>query len=71
MKPQPAAYRAVLDMLRVPATTCVFVDDQPANVAAAQALGMHGLVFQNTPACLALLDSLLLPLLGTARMISS
>jgi putative hydrolase of the HAD superfamily len=71
MKPQPAAYRAVLDMLRVSATTCVFVDDQPANVAAAQALGMHGLVFQNTPACLALLDSLLLPLLDTARMISS
>jgi HAD superfamily hydrolase (TIGR01509 family) len=71
MKPQATAYQAVLDMLSVPATACVFVDDQPVNVAAAQAMGMHGLAFQPTPACLAALDGLLLPLLGTSRTVLS
>ena len=69
MKPDVAAYQAVLAMLAVPATACIFVDDHPDNVAAARALGMQGVVFDNTPACLAALDGLLVPLLGAARMV--
>lgn len=70
MKPHAAAYQAVLDLLALPGTACIFVDDQPDNVTAAQALGMQGLVFDQTPACLAALDSLLAPFLTAARQIS-
>jgi len=61
MKPDPAAYRAVLAMLGLDAPTCVFIDDVPANVAAAQALGMHGIVFADNASCLASLARLLGP----------
>jgi putative hydrolase of the HAD superfamily len=57
MKPEAAAYRAILNMLALPATTCIFIDDQPTNVIAAQSLGLHGIVFCDTAACLAALDS--------------
>jgi putative hydrolase of the HAD superfamily len=69
MKPDAAAYQAVLARLALPATACIFVDDQPDNVMAARVLGMQGVVFDNTPACLAALDDLLAPLLAAARMI--
>lgn len=39
-KPDPAAYRIVLDRLGVPAEGTVFVDDQPVNLAGAEAVGM-------------------------------
>lgn len=56
MKPEAAAYRAILAMLALPADACIFIDDQPANVVAAQAVGLHGIVFRDTAACLAELD---------------
>ena len=59
MKPAAAAYQAVLTMLRLEAHTCVFIDDVPANVAAAQAVGLHGIVFEDNPSCLAALTRLL------------
>ena len=59
MKPDPAAYEAVLAMLALPASACVFVDDLAANVAADQALGIHGIVFQDTASCLEILHGLL------------
>ncbi|MGQ4808278.1 Alpha-D-glucose 1-phosphate phosphatase YihX [Candidatus Entotheonellaceae bacterium PAL068K] len=59
MKPTTAAYQAVLDRLAVPAPACVFIDDQPTNIEAAQALGLHGIVFQDNTTCLAALDHLL------------
>ena len=40
MKPDPRAFGMVLDALDLPAAACVFVDDQPRNVAGAVALGM-------------------------------
>jgi putative hydrolase of the HAD superfamily len=43
MKPDPAAYHAVLDALGIPATQTVFIDDMPANIAGAQAVGMHAI----------------------------
>ena len=59
MKPDAAAYQAVLAMLGLEAPTCVFIDDIPANVAAAQAIGMHGIVFEDNPSCLAALARIL------------
>ena len=59
MKPDAAAYEAILGMLALPAPACVFIDDLPANVAAALALGMHGIVFEDTASCLTALKELL------------
>ena len=59
MKPDAAAYEAVLAMLALPASACVFIDDLPANVAASRALGMHGIVFEDTASCLETLHGLL------------
>ena len=59
MKPDAAAYEAILGMLALPASACVFIDDLPANVAAARALGMHGIVFEDTAPCLVVLEGLL------------
>ena len=59
MKPDPAAYEAVLHMLGLPASACVFIDDLEENVTAARALGMHGIVFEDTAPCLEALYRLL------------
>jgi 2-haloacid dehalogenase len=44
-KPDPAIYRHVLAAAAKPATSCVFIDDAPKNVAAAAALGFHAIRF--------------------------
>lgn len=59
MKPESAAYEQVLRLLGLEASACVFIDDLPANVAAAQALGMQGIVFEENAACLRMLARLL------------
>lgn len=59
LKPDAAAYRTVLRMLEMEAATCVFIDDLPANVAAAERLGMHGILYEENPACLRTLERLL------------
>ncbi len=41
-------YRIVLAQLALPAAACVFVDDRPENVRAAQALGMRGVLCETT-----------------------
>lgn len=41
MKPDPAVYRALLAALSRPPSEVIFVDDMLANVAGAQALGIH------------------------------
>jgi putative hydrolase of the HAD superfamily len=43
-KPDPAIFRLALDALDVEPTDAVFLDDHPANVAAAEALGMRGIL---------------------------
>lgn len=40
MKPDPAAYRLVLERMGVPAEGTVFVDDQPVNLAGAEVVGL-------------------------------
>ena len=47
-KPEPAAYRLVLDRLGVAPDQAVFVDDQPANAAGAGAAGMAPVWFDVT-----------------------
>ena len=59
MKPDAAAYQAVLAMLGLEAHTCIFVDDVSANVTAAQALGIHGILFEDNALCLTALTRLL------------
>jgi putative hydrolase of the HAD superfamily len=59
MKPAPAAYHAILNMLSLPPEACLFIDDLPDNIAAAQTLGLHGVVFRDSPSCLAEIDRLL------------
>ena len=47
-KPEPAAYRLVLDRLGVAPDQAVFVDDQPANAVGAAAAGMAAVWFDVT-----------------------
>lgn len=48
-KPHVDAYVHAAHRLGVPASACVFVDDRPENVAAAEAVGMRGFVFHDAP----------------------
>ena len=40
VKPDPAIYRLLLDRNGLEATSCLFIDDSPKNVAGAEAVGM-------------------------------
>jgi len=59
MKPELAAYHAILNMLNLPPEACLFIDDLPENIAAARSLGLHGVLFRDHPSCLAEIDQLL------------
>lgn len=45
-KPGPASFQHVLDKLGVRAEDAIFVDDFPENIAAANALGLRGVLFR-------------------------
>ncbi|MDP2791827.1 MAG: HAD family phosphatase [Rectinemataceae bacterium] len=45
LKPEPAIYAASLKLANARAGECLFIDDNPENVAAARASGMNALVF--------------------------
>jgi len=45
-KPEPAIYRLAAARIGVPAEACVFVDDAEANVQAAEAVGMRGVLYR-------------------------
>lgn len=47
MKPEPKIYQLALEQLKVEASEAAFVDDTPANVEAARALGMQGILFHD------------------------
>jgi 2-haloacid dehalogenase len=49
MKPDAAIYRLALDRFGLRADEAVFVDDNAANVAGANAIGIHGLLFTGEP----------------------
>jgi putative hydrolase of the HAD superfamily len=59
-KPDPRIYQLALDAVDVDSEAAVFLDDHPANVAAAEALGMRGIVVgQDRLAAFDRLDELL------------
>jgi putative hydrolase of the HAD superfamily len=45
-KPEPAIYRLAAERVGVPPEACVFIDDYDANVRAAEAVGMQGIVYR-------------------------
>lgn len=45
LKPGPAIYRLLMDRNRLRPEDCIFIDDSPANVAGARALGIDGILF--------------------------
>ena len=47
IKPDPRIFRILLDRYRVAADEAVFIDDNPKNAQAANALGIHGIHFQS------------------------
>jgi putative hydrolase of the HAD superfamily len=47
MKPQPGIYNLALEQAKVRADEAIFVDDMPANIEAANALGMRGILFRD------------------------
>jgi len=59
MKPDPRAYQTVLDRLGRPAPETIFIDDMPANIAGALALGIHGIHYTTTAALRTALEPLL------------
>ena len=62
LKPEPDIYRYLLVSFDLSAQECLFIDDSPANVAAAEALGLRGLIFTDPTRCRAhLIDQGLLP----------
>ena len=58
-KPDPRIYEVALDRLAVRSEQAVFIDDMPANIEAANALGMHGIVFRQTGQVVAEINRLL------------
>ena len=46
-KPNPAIFRLAAQRLGVKTDECVFVDDIPANIAAAENVGMRGILYKN------------------------
>jgi len=48
-KPDPAIYRHCLQEIDVQPGECLFIDDRAGNVAGAQAVGMHGIVYRSVP----------------------
>lgn len=48
-KPQPEIYLHLLERIGRPAAECLFIDDSPANVAAAQHLGLQAMQFTSPP----------------------
>jgi epoxide hydrolase-like predicted phosphatase len=58
-KPDPAIFRIALEKLEVAPAEAVFLDDFPANVTGARALGMHAIHFTHAEKALAELNQIL------------
>lgn len=58
-KPDPAIYRLLLTRYGLLPEECVFLDDTPRNINAAEALGIHGIIFQSLSQAKSELEALL------------
>ena len=47
VKPEPAIFETLLERFSLKPEECVFLDDTRANVEAARALGIRGIVFES------------------------
>lgn len=47
IKPDPRIYKLLLDRYQLKSEECVFIDDTPVNIQAAEEQGIHGIVFEN------------------------
>ena len=45
LKPSPEIYQLLLDRYSLKASDCIFIDDNAANVAGAEAVGIRGILF--------------------------
>lgn len=45
LKPDPAIYQAFLGKFHLDATSCLFIDDKPENIAGCRKVGMNGIRF--------------------------
>lgn len=45
VKPDPRLFQILLDRFQLKAEECTFVDDNPDNVASANRMGFHGIIF--------------------------
>jgi epoxide hydrolase-like predicted phosphatase len=52
-KPDPRIYHLACERLGVQPTEAIFLDDVPQAIEAARAVGMHGIVFENTAQAIA------------------
>lgn len=59
LKPDPGFYLIACERLGVPAESCVFLDDVPACVAGARAVGMQGITFIENSQAIGELNALL------------
>ena len=59
IKPAKGLYLTLLERYHLEPTECLFIDDNPANVATAVSRGMTGEVFDNPPVCAARIAKLL------------
>jgi 2-haloacid dehalogenase len=67
VKPDPAIYRLALDRFGVRADETVFVDDNPANIAAARALEIESVLFTDAASFRSRLIELGLPIAATGE----
>ena len=58
-KPDPEIFRRAIERLGIKPSEAVFVDDRQENVDAAQALGMHGVLFTETDETIQAIDEVL------------
>lgn len=59
LKPDPRIYHAVCERLGCAPQNAVLLDDLPANIEGAHAVGMHGILFTDTARAIADLDALI------------
>ena len=61
IKPEPEVFKYVLTRMDAAPNECIFIDDNPKNVSAAQALGLQGIVFIDFPSLKTELENILNP----------
>ena len=51
VKPEPEIYQYLLREFQLKPDSCVFIDDSPTNITAAENEGIQGIVFDDLQSC--------------------